>query len=276
MLEPTVFGDPQALGAGLAREIVDALRSASVRGDRFVLGCPGGRSPTATYAALAALVRAESVDLPALTIVMMDEYLEPSGQGLLAVSPREHYSVARFAAEHLVGPLNRAAGPGRTVTPDRLLFPDPAEPGAYDRLLEQLGGVDLFLLASGDSDGHVAFNPPGSVLDSSTRVIRLAESTRRDNLGTFPAFQRLDQVPEYGISVGVGTIRTLSRRAVLIATGAGKCLAVQRICTADDYDPSWPSTVLVRCCNASLYTDSAAMRDRPHVGADAHRGQSRE
>jgi glucosamine-6-phosphate deaminase len=276
MLDPTVFDDPRALGSALAREIVHALRAASARGDRFVLGCPGGRSPMTTYAALVELVGSESVDLSALTVVMMDEYLEPSGAGLRAVSPAEHYSVARFAAEHIAGPLNRAAGPGRTLARDRLLFPDPADPAAYDLRLAELGGVDLFILASGESDGHVAFNPPGSALDSTTRVVRLAESTRRDNLGTFPAFERLDQVPAHGISVGVGTIRTTSRRAVLVATGAGKGSAVQRICAADDYDPGWPSTVLVRCSDASLYTDPAAMRARPHVGADAHWGQSRE
>ena len=269
MLAPTVFDDPAGLAARLAREIVDAIRANALQGKGFVLGCPGGRSPKPTYDALAELVRAESVDLSGLTVVMMDEYLEPAGAGLRAVASTEHYSVARFAAEHLVGPLNAAAGHGRSVTPDRVLFPDPADPAAYDRTLAALGGVDLFILASGDSDGHVAFNPPGSGLDSITRVIRLAESTRRDNLGTFPQFQRLEQVPEFGISVGVGTIRTVSRRAVLIATGPAKGLAVQRICGVDDYDPSWPSSVLICCSDASLYTDTAAMLARPHVGAGA-------
>jgi len=276
MIAPTVFDDPADLAARLAREIVDAIRANALQGKGFVLGCPGGRSPKPTYDALADLVRAESVDLSGLTVVMMDEYLEPGGARPRPVAPTEHYSVARFAADHLVEPLNHAAGPGRTIAPERVLFPDPADPAAYDRRLEALGGVDLYSLASGDSDCHVAFNPPGSALDSVTRVIRLAESTRRDNLGTFPQFQRLDQVPEFGVGVGVGTIRKVSRRAVLIATGVAKGLAVQRICDAEDYDPSWPSTVLVRCSNASLYTDTAAMRARPHVGAQAHPGQSRE
>ena len=42
----------------------------------------------------------------------------------------------------------------------------PADPEGYEQRLADAGGIDLFLLASGAGDGHVAFNPPGADRDT--------------------------------------------------------------------------------------------------------------
>jgi glucosamine-6-phosphate deaminase len=256
-LTERVFPDPERLGAALAREIADGLVAAGAAGRQYLLGCPGGRSPRSTYRALARIVTAERIDLTPLVIAMMDDYVEPAGSGYRPVSPRRHYSLRRLAADDVVLPLNAAAGPGRGVTDDRLWFPDPGDPAGYDARLAE-PGVDLFILASGDSDGHVAFNPPGTPLDARTRVTALADSTRRDNLGTFPGFRSIDQVPRHGLGVGTATIRDAARRAVLVAPGRGKREAVARLRRATGYDPDWPATVLLECRDPALYLDAAA------------------
>ncbi len=254
-----VFPDARALGSALAREVVDGIVSAAREGRRYVLGCPGGRSPRTTYAAMADLVATEAVDLSGLVVAMMDDYVVPDDTGpcgaFRAVPADAHYSVVRFAREEILGPLNRVAASGRGITQDRLWFPDPRSPGAYDEQLLDAGGVDLFILASGDSDGHVAFNPPGTPPDCRTRVVRLAASTRRDNLATFPGFGGLDDVPGFGVSVGPATIREVARRAVLVAHGPAKRETVARLRAADGYDPSWPATILLTCRDPALYTD---------------------
>ena len=85
------------------------------------------------------------------------------------------------------------------IPADRLWLPDPADPDAYDERIAAAGGIDLFLLASGAGDGHVAFNPPGTEAAARTRVVALPDSTRRDNLATFPTFGgELDAVPRTG------------------------------------------------------------------------------
>ncbi len=254
MTDLTVFADSEAMGHALASEIVAGIQASSAQGRRYLLGCPGGRSPRTTYAALARLVAERSLDLSHLVIVMMDDYLEREGDSFRRVDPALHCSVEGFALREIVGPLDRAARVG--LSPDHLWMPDPADPASYDARLRDAGGVDLFILASGDSDGHIAFNPPGSPRDSRTRIIELAESTRRDNLGTFPEFGSLDAVPGYGISVGVATIVEVSRRAVLVAPGASKIEAVGRIAAASDYDPAWPATLLACCRNPALFADS--------------------
>ena len=265
MTELRVFPDAGSLGEAAAREIVQGIEHARAQGRRYLLGCPGGRSPRSTYAALADLVSERSVDLSHVVIVMMDDYVVKSDDAFHRVSSDMHCSVERFARDEILAPLTAAAGPGRGIPSENLWIPDPRDPDAYEQRLADAGGIDLFILASGDSDGHVAFNPPGTPADSRTRVIELAESTRRDNLGTFPDFHGLDDVPRYGISVGTGTIAEFSRRAILVAPGASKREAVRRIATASGYDPDWPATVLNLCRSASIYADEISAHPAEEV-----------
>ena len=46
----------------------------------------------------------------------------------------------------------------------------------YEQKIKQEGGIDLFLCGIGN-DGHIAFNEPGSSLQSVTRMKTLAEDT---------------------------------------------------------------------------------------------------
>jgi glucosamine-6-phosphate deaminase len=260
LVEPTVFEGPEAVGRALAALIADRIEEAGA-GRTFLLGCPSGRSPWTTYVALAREVAARRLDLTGLVIVMMDEYVErDDGTGeMRLIDPTAPHSCLRFGQTEIVDRLNAAAGQGRGITRDRYWVPDPAAPGDYDRQIAGHGGVDLFILASGAGDGHVAFNPPGTGPDTATRVIRLADQTRRDNLHTFPSFGKdIDRVPRYGVTVGVGTIREQSKKVVMVAHGAPKARAVRRVAEADGYRPEWPATILADCARPLLFIDEAA------------------
>jgi glucosamine-6-phosphate deaminase len=200
------FADADELGQTLAAEIVDLWPA--------LLGCPGGRSLLTTYRALP--------ELPETTIVMMDEYVP--------VPPTSaHYSCRGFAERNL-----RAR---------EIWLPDPDDPDAYEERIAAAGGIDLFLLASGASDGHVAFLPPGSPRNGRTGVVRLAESTRRDNLETFPEFESIDDVPAHGASVGLATIAD-ARRLRMVLHGPDKRYAIERLLTYDAFDPEWPASII--------------------------------
>jgi glucosamine-6-phosphate deaminase len=266
---PTVFADPDQLGRSLAALIADALATAG-SGRPFLLGCPGGRSALSTYRALADEVADRGLDLRHMVVVMMDEYVERDEDtgDLRHIDPALEHSCVRFGQLEIVDRLNRAAGPGRGIDPDRFWVPDPADPEEFDKRIAEHGGIDLFILASGAGDGHVAFNPAGTRPGTRTRVVKLAEQTRRDNLATFPTFgNRLDRVPRYGVTVGVGTIQEQSKRAVMVVHGADKATAARRLMTAEHYEPDWPATVLADCANPQLFVDTAAARQRPAAGA---------
>ncbi|HEY0237013.1 MAG TPA: 6-phosphogluconolactonase [Friedmanniella sp.] len=260
-IEPEVFADPDALGGRAARMIADGLVAAREAGRAYVLGCPGGRSASSTYAALAGLVRTERLTLDHLVIVMMDDYLVRDADGALVHERAEAaHSCIRFGREEIVRPLDEAAGAGRGVRSEHLWFPDPADPAAYDGEIRDLGGIDLFLLASGSSDGHVAFNPAGSQRASRTRVVDLPDSTRRDNLATFLSFEGdLDSVPRHGVTVGIDTIAASSRSVAMLVHGREKGRAAAHLLAADAYDPAWPATVFAECAAPHLFLDDDAL-----------------
>jgi glucosamine-6-phosphate deaminase len=234
MAEVRVLPTPEAIGEVLAEEIV--RRHAAGSGP-FLLGCPGGRSLRTTYAALAS--RRASLDR--LVVVMMDEY---------AGAPADaHYSCTRFAHEEIAEPLG--------VPADRVWLPDVRDPAAHDRRIEDAGGIDLFLLASGASDGHVAFLPPGSPRDGRTSIVAIATTTRGDNLATFPDFESIDDVPTIGVSVGLGTIGA-ARALRLVLHGADKRLAARRLLSLEGFDPSWPASVVHDHDDALIYLDEEA------------------
>lgn len=230
--EVRVFADADELGATLAAEVLAAY---DATGGAFLLGCPGGRSLRTTYRALAAHGRA----LDRLVVVMMDEYVG---------APRDaDHSCARFAHEEIAAPLGAAD----------VWLPDPDDPESYDARIADAGGIDLFLLASGASDGHVAFVPPGAARAGRTSVIALAESTRRDNLSTFPSFETLADVPRHGVSVGLGTIGE-ARTLRLVLHGADKRAAAARLVELESFTASWPASIVHDHPDAQIWLDEEA------------------
>jgi glucosamine-6-phosphate deaminase len=253
-----VYETPEALGQTLAADLLTQINSAKTAGRQFLLGCPSGRSLQTTYQALGQQAQQAGADLSPLVMVMMDDYVLPSSHGFVHCPAEAHYSCRRFAWAEICAVLNKGLPPSRQLLKENIWFPNPAEPNAYDQRLEAAGGIDLFLIASGASDGHVAFNPPGSALTSRTRIIPLAETTRLDNLKTFPEFNGLEEVPAHGVSVGLGTIATLSRRVILVIHGAHKKEAVRRLAEDEDFNPAWPATLIFRCREPQLWLDEAA------------------
>jgi glucosamine-6-phosphate deaminase len=253
-----IHDDPEALGRSLAADVLAALQADGLDRRPVLLGCPGGRSLRPTYRAIGAQAARQELDLSRLVILMMDEYLVTKEGRLTACDPAAHYSCRRFGLEQIRDAFNAGLAPASRLPPENVWLPDAAHPEEYDRRIADAGGVALFLLASGASDGHVAFNPPGSPRNSRTRIVPLAESTRMDNLRTFPQFKSLEEVPTHGVSSGIATIADLSRRAILVLTGADKRMAAERVTATRSYDPEWPSTVIHECREARIVLDRAA------------------
>jgi len=254
----SVFTDAEAVGEFTARETLSRLERARQQRGVMTLGCPGGRSLRTTYRALARLATARNVDLRSLHIVMMDEYVEARGERWASCSPDAHYSCFRFGDTEIRQLFNAQLPEAMRVPASNLHVPDPNAALGYESLIGRLGGIDVFLLASGASDGHVAFNPQGCALGERTRIVELAEATRRDNLGTFPQFRDLSQVPRFGVSVGPGTIAAHSHAAILVLLGDGKAEAMRRVTATTHYDPDWPASVVLECADAQIVADQGA------------------
>ena len=131
------------------------------------------------------------------------------------------------------------------------------KPDNYDKIIRDLGGIDIFLLASGSSDGHVAFNNAYSGINQKTHITKLSMSTRTDNMKTFPQFNNFNEVPKFGLTVGLKTIFSLSKTAILVLVGKEKKQAFKKISSLKKFDKSWPASIIHKCKNNKIYIDKS-------------------
>ena len=207
-----------------------------------VLGLATGSSPLSVYAELIRRHQAGEVSFARSRGFLLDEYV-----GLPAEHPQRYRSVIRRELEeHVDFP------PGAIAGPDGLADDLPAVCAAYERAIADAGGVDLQLLGVG-SDGHVAFNEPGSSLSSRTRIKTLTARTRADNERFF---EPPDEVPHHVLTQGLGTILE-ARHLVLIAQGAGKAAAVHDL-VEGPVSASCPASVLQLHPHATVLLDDDA------------------
>ena len=134
-----------------AEQVLALLEDASNR--RVVVGCPAGRTPRSTYRALGELAASHRLDLSRLAIVMMDEFLVELNGKLRYCDLAALYSCRRFAEIELRRVLNAGLSPDHQLPSSQIYFPDPDDPGRFEDLIAELGGINFFILASGASDG---------------------------------------------------------------------------------------------------------------------------
>ena len=257
-----LFDTPDEIGRHAAGHLLAGLRTAHGAQRDYLVGCPTGRTPRPVYAALAEALRRDPQDLTRLVLGMMDEYAIGDGDAPLRLAdPAEHFSCRGFAEREIVGPINAVLPKHFRIRPHNIWFPEVETPASYDGRIDDAGGIDFFLLASGSGDGHVAFNPPGSDPDSPTRIVTLAAQTRMDNLKTFPAFESLDAVPRYGVSVGLKTIRS-ARYCLLMLWGQEKREAFRRVTGSAGFDAEWPASIVRAAESHEIFADHAAADGR--------------
>jgi glucosamine-6-phosphate deaminase len=199
--------------AVLAADTVEAVVR---RKPAAVLGLATGSTPLPTYQELRRRHAAGAGPrYAAVTCFNLDEYV-----GLPTPDAGLHEQSYRAT-------IARELTDGLDICPDRVNGPDPspdALPTAgerYEALIAAAGGIDVQLLGIG-SDGHLAFNEPGSSLASRTRIKTLTAQTREDNARFFGS---LDEVPTHVLTQGIGTILQ-ARHLLLIVTGESKAGAV--------------------------------------------------
>ncbi|KIH91083.1 glucosamine-6-phosphate deaminase [Sporothrix brasiliensis 5110] len=209
--------DPEAASRYVADYIVDRINAFAPSAERpFVLGLPTGSSPLLIYRFLVAAYAAGRVSFRHVVTFNMDEYV---------ALPRDHpQSYHSFMFAHLFRHIDIPADHVRILDGNPPGGDYAGECARYEAAIRAVGGIELFLGGVG-SDGHLAFNEPGSSLASRTRIKSLAPETRRANARFFGADAAA--VPQMALTVGVATVLD-AREVVVIATGARKALAVQQ------------------------------------------------
>lgn len=203
-----------AVGTWSAQYIADKINEFKPTADRpFVLGLPTGSTPLETYKALIKLYQAGKVSFKHVVTFNMDEYV-----GIPANHPQSYHT---FMYDNF---FNHVDTQKENINLLNGNAPDvDAECQRYEDKIKSYGKINLFMGGVGN-DGHIAFNEPGSSLNSRTRIKTLTPETRVANSRFFN--NDVNQVPKYALTVGVATLMDADELMVL-ATGANKANAVQ-------------------------------------------------
>ena len=126
-----------------------------------------------------------------------------------------------------------------------------AECARYNALLEVLPR-DIQVLGIG-SNGHIAFNEPGTPFGSVTHIVDLAESTIRDNSRMFAS---IDEVPRQAFTMGLKNIMN-AKKILILANGENKAKAVYGL-VRGEVTEKVPASVLQLHPDCTLVCDKAA------------------
>jgi len=178
-----------------------------------VLGLTTGSTPIGLYKELVRMHKEEGLDFSKVTTFNLDEYV--------GLPPEHNQSYHYFMWENLFKHIN--IDPRNAYIPQGMAENVDEFCEWYENRIKEVGGIDLQILGIG-SNGHIAFNEPGSSLGSRTRIKTLKESTRRDNARFFSS---IDEVPKYAITMGIGTIME-AQEIILLASGKNKADALKK------------------------------------------------
>jgi len=208
-----------------------------------VLGLATGSSPLAVYDELVRRHTDEGLSFAQATAFNLDEYV-----GLPADHPQRYLNVIRH---DFTDRVDFAAG--AVQGPDGLADDLAAACAGYEATIAASGGVDLQIMGIG-TDGHIAFNEPGSSLASRTRIKTLTEQTRVDNARFFGGV--VANVPHHCLTQGLATVMQ-ARHVVLVATGRTKADAIHQL-VEGPVSAMWPGTILQHHPHVTVLVDAAA------------------
>jgi len=209
----------------------------------FVLGLPTGSTPIGTYKALIELYKAGKVSFKNVVTFNMDEYV--------AIAEDHPESYHSFMFENF---FNHIDIPRENI---HILNGNAAdldkECEEYEEKIKSFGGIKLFMGGMG-ADGHLAFNVPGSSLQSRTRLVNLNYDTIVANSRFFD--NDLSQVPKQALTVGVQTVLD-SKEVLVLVNGYKKARALQNV-VENGMNHMWTLSALQAHPNGIIVCDEEA------------------
>ena len=172
----------------MSRKAANIISAQVILKPDCVLGLATGSSPIGTYKQLIEWYQKGDLDFSEVKTANLDEY-----RGL----PKSNdQSYDYFMKHNFFNHIN--------IKPENLHIPDGEEADAakacsdYDRIVAELGGVDLQLLGMGHN-GHIGFNEPSDIFAKGTNCVDLQESTIEANKRFFAS---IDDVPRQAYKMG--------------------------------------------------------------------------
>ncbi len=237
----------QELVKWAARYIVKKINTFEPTAENpFVLGLPTGSSPIGVYQELITLCKAGEVSFNNVVTFNMDEYV-----GIDEQHPQSyHYFMYQTFFNHIdiqQANINILNGNAEDLV---------GECERYEAKMKEYHGINLFLGGVG-SDGHIAFNEPGSSLASRTRIKSLTKDTLIANSRFFD--NDITKVPKTALTVGIKTIMD-AKEVLIIANGHNKALAMRHV-VEESINHMWTVSALQFHDKAMFVCDEEAVSE---------------
>ena len=233
-----VAKDPAEVGK-LAADQFEAVLNAK---PACVIGLATGSTPLPLYRELIAREKAGKINFSRVRSANLDEY-----KGL---APDHPQSYRRFMQENLFDHIS--IKPENTIVPDGLAADVQAMCEAYEKKIEEWGGVDVQLLGIGH-DGHIGFNEPEDHFPGMTHEVILTDMTRDANKRFFDS---IDEVPTAAYTMGIGTVMA-AKKIVMVITGKDKAQILKQSFFGP-VTPEVPASILQFHPDVTVICDEAA------------------
>lgn len=191
----------------LSRKAANFISAQVILKPTSVLGLATGSTPIGTYKQLIKWYEIGDIDFSMVTSVNLDEYCGLSGE--------DEQSYRYFMNTNLFNHIN--INKEKTHVPNGLAIDKEQECIDYDKMIQDLGGIDIQLLGIGHN-GHIGFNEPNIKFEKTTHIVDLDKSTIEANARFF---NNIDEVPKQAITMGIKSIMH-ARHVLLIANGPDK------------------------------------------------------
>lgn len=228
----------------IAGEIAQVIREKQKAGRFCVLALPGGNSPRLVYSELIRMHQEEKLSFRNVIVFNMYEYY-PLTQG--AVNSNFN-ALKEMLFNHIDIDQQNIFSPEGTIAKETIL--DYCR--LYEQRIESVGGIDIALLGIGHV-GNMAFNEPGSRVNSTTRLILLDNNSRNE---AAKIFGNIENTPISSITMGVSTILS-AKKIFLLAWGEKKAEMV-KACVEGAITDTIPASYLQTHNNAQVSIDLSA------------------
>jgi glucosamine-6-phosphate deaminase len=231
------FDSVKELTTAVAKEITDAVKA----NPKLVLGLSTGSSPIEVYKAMVRDHNENRTSYKGVTTFNLDEYV--------GLEPSDKNSYRHFMNEQLFDHIDIP----REQTHVPVGIGDVEENcKQYEEKIRTAGGIQLQLLGIG-TNGHIAFNEPGTSFESMTHIEQLTEDTVNSNV---KFFEHEDQVPRQAITMGIQSILNC-KRIILMAYGSQKAKVVKEM-VEGPVSPAVPASILQTHGDVTLFLDNEA------------------
>ena len=237
----------------MSRQAANIISAQVIMKPECVLGLATGSTPIGVYDQLVEWYNKKDLSFLRTRSVNLDEYRGLSGT--------HEQSYRYFMQTHLFNRVD--IRPENTNVPNGLAVDTDAECARYDKVIQDLGGIDLQLLGMGHN-GHIGFNEPCDAFIMGTHLVNLTESTIEANKRFFASEE---DVPRQALTMGIMHIMQ-AKKILVVVSGEDKADAVAKA-FAGPVTPQVPASILQIHPDVVLVGDRAALAQLDRKGVIA-------